>query len=70
MVSADGYAFVPSAGTWSIWNNAYLANRNSLRAGAGADLRDGNLSLGMEFQLLFQEHAREQMIQLLLQYQP
>jgi outer membrane autotransporter protein len=64
------YAFVPSAGSWSVLANPYSANGTSLRAGLGGDwqLQD-DLLITTEYEYLLMPHARDQSIRIGVQKQ-
>lgn len=64
------YAFIPSAGSWSVLANPYSANGTSLRAGLGGDwqLQD-DLLITTEYEYLLMPHARDQSIRIGVQKQ-
>jgi outer membrane autotransporter protein len=59
------YAFIPSAGSWSVLANPYTANGTSVQLGLGLglQLRDG-LQLTTDYNYLVMPHAHDQMIRL------
>ncbi|WP_233840197.1 autotransporter domain-containing protein [Dyella sp. 2HG41-7] len=57
------YAFIPSAGSWSVITNPYSANGNSAQIGFGSDLQlQGDWLITTEYDYLAQPHAHDQMI--------
>jgi len=59
------YAFIPSAGSWSVLANPYTANGTSVQLGLGLGLQlhDG-LQLTTDYNYLAMPHAHDQMIRL------
>ena len=58
-----GYAFIPSAGSWSVLTNPYAANGTSVQLGLGLDMElRHNLRLTTDYEYLTQPHAHDQMI--------
>ena len=68
--TALSYAFIPSAGSWSVLTNPYSANGTSVRAGLGGDwqLQDG-LLMTTEYEYLLMPHAHDQSIRVGVQKQ-
>ncbi|HUB91962.1 MAG TPA: Ig-like domain-containing protein [Dyella sp.] len=63
--TALSYAFVPSAGSWSVLSNPYTANGTSVELGVGGDLQlPGNLLITTDYEYLAQPHAHDQSIRL------
>lgn len=68
--AALSYAFVPSAGSWSMLANPYSANGTSLRAGLGGDWQlQNDLLITTEYEYLLMPHARDQSIRIGVQKQ-
>jgi outer membrane autotransporter protein len=64
------YAFIPSAGSWSVLANPYSANGTSLRAGLGGDWQlQSDLLITTEYEYLLMPHARDQSIRIGVQKQ-
>lgn len=68
--TALSYAFVPSAGSWSVLSNPYTANGTSVQAGFGGDLQLPNhLLITTEYEYLLMPHAHDQSIRIGVQKQ-
>jgi outer membrane autotransporter protein len=68
--TALSYAFIPSAGSWSVLTNPYTANGTSVQASFGGDLQlRNNLLITTEYEYLLMPHAHDQSIRLSVQKQ-
>jgi uncharacterized protein YhjY with autotransporter beta-barrel domain len=68
--TALSYAFIPSAGSWSVLTNPYTASGTSVQAGFGGDLQlRNNLLITTEYEYLMMPHAHDQSIRLSVQKQ-
>jgi len=64
------YAFIPTAGTWTVLSNPYMANGTSAQFSLGAGLQlPRELTLGIDYGYLLQPHSHDQMLRMELSKQ-